>query len=73
MLNYKDNKMNDIVENVSPDMSEETKKKFSILEDLLEQGFSEETIIDYDLVNVQFLGGHIPLSCPLPTKVMGVL
>ena len=46
--------MNDIVENVSPDMSEETKKKFSILEDLLEQGFSEETIIDYDLVNVLF-------------------
>jgi len=57
---------------VPDDMNPDTIKKFSILEDLLEKGFDEDTILQYDLVNVLFKGGTIPLRCPLPTKMIAI-
>ena len=57
---------------VPKDMNPDTIKKFSILEDLLEKGFDEDTILQYDLVNVLFKGGTIPLRCPLPTKMISI-
>ena len=57
---------------VPEDMNPDTIKKFSILEDLLEKGFDEDTILKHDLVQILFDGGHIPLSCPLPTKMLAI-
>ena len=57
---------------VPDDMNPDTIKKFSILEELLEKGFEEDTILQYNLVQILFDGGHIPLSCPLPTKMLAI-
>lgn len=57
---------------VPDDMNPDTIKKFSILEDLLEKGFDEDTILEYDLVQILFDGGTIPLRCPLPTKMISI-
>jgi len=64
--------MEDTKIQVPKDMNPDTIKKFSILEDLLEKGFDEDTILQYDLVNVLFNGGTIPLRCPLPTKMISI-
>ena len=64
--------MEDTKIQVPKDMNPDTIKKFSILEDLLEKGFDEDTILQYDLVNVLFKGGTIPLRCPLPTKMISI-
>jgi hypothetical protein len=67
-----DNDVQKDLMSVPSDMNPDTIRKFSILEDLLEQGFEEDTILKHDLVQILFDGGHIPLSCPLPTKMLAI-
>jgi len=72
MMNIDDDGVQKDLVSVPEDMNPDTIKKFSILEDLLEKGFDEDTILKHDLVQILFDGGHIPLSCPLPTKMIAI-
>ena len=71
-MNIDDDGVQKDLMSVPDDMNPDTIKKFSILEDLLEKGFEEDTILQYNLVQILFNGGHIPLSCPLPTKMLAI-
>lgn len=71
-MNIDDDGVQKDLVSVPEDMNPDTIKKFSILEDLLEKGFDEDTILKHDLVQILFDGGHIPLSCPLPTKMIAI-
>jgi|CoawatStandDraft_6_1074263.scaffolds.fasta_scaffold45284_2 hypothetical protein len=71
-MNIDDDGVQKDLMSVPDDMNPDTIKKFSILEDLLEKGFEEDTILQYNLVQILFDGGHIPLSCPLPTKMLAI-
>ena len=71
-MNIDDDGVQKDLMSVPHDMNPDTIKKFSILEDLLDKGFEEDTILKHDLVQILFNGGHIPLSCPLPTKMLAI-
>jgi len=71
-MNIDDDGVQKDLMSVPDDMNPDTIKKFSILEDLLDKGFEEDTILQYNLVQILFDGGHIPLSCPLPTKMLAI-
>ena len=71
-MNIDDDGVQKDLVSVPEDMNPDTIKKFYILEDLLEKGFDEDTILKHDLVQILFDGGHIPLSCPLPTKMIAI-
>ena len=71
-MNIDDDGVQKDLMSVPDDMNPDTIKKFSILEDLLDKGFEEDTILKHDLVQILFNGGHIPLSCPLPTKMLAI-